>query len=156
MIRFGTMLASVLLATTAGGVNVDCDSEGGLVSPCPPEVASGRLVANFVAVPDALELAGNTVVAWAAANDPSIVLRAGGAPAGNIVFEPTGLGGHGMIEVRDFAGDDRHLVGSLGSERLADCTILWLGHFAPRRDGSLGDGSGQYLYTFGRAGGDGS
>ena len=61
-----------------------------------------------------------------------------------------------MIGVRDFAGDDRHLVGSLGGERLADCTILWLGHFAPGRDGSLGDGSGQYLYTFGRAGGDGS
>lgn len=150
---------TILAVTVSAGLGpggLDCSPEDGLVSPCPPEVASGRLVANFVAVPEFLQLAGDQVVAWSAANDPSIVLDAGGSPAANIVFDPEGLGGHGMLAVNDFAGDNRHLVGSLGGERLGDCTILWLGHFAPGRDGTLGDASGQYLYAFGRAGGDGS
>ena len=124
--------------------------------PCPPETTSGRLVANFVAVEETLELDGTDVIRWEAANDPGISLVGGGSPAGNISFDAAGLGGHGMLVVNDWSGDNRYLRGSLGGELLTDATIFWLGHFAPGRDGSLGDGSGQYVYTFGRSGFDGS
>ena len=151
------VFVSVLAVASISAADVfDCTPEDDLVSACPPEVASGRLVANFVAVPETLLLEGSNVLRWSAANDSSIALVGGGSPASNISFDADGLGGHGVLVVNDFTGDNRYLRGSLGGELLADATVFWLGHFAPGRDGSLGDGSGQYVYCFGRAGVDGS
>ena len=152
-IACGFLLASTG-ATYSG--DLDCTPQGGLVSPCPPEVPTGQLVANFVAVAETLELDGTDVISWEAANDPSIKLFGGGSPASNISFDPTGLGGHGVLVVNDWSGDNRYLRGSLGGELLTDATIFWLGYFDPGRDGSVGDSSGQYVYTFGRSGSEGS
>lgn len=158
--NYASMTCGFVLAATATAYasELDCTPQGDLVSPCPPEVTSGRLVANFVAVPETLEfLAKSTAVThWQAANDSQISLVGGGSPASNISFDPTGLGGHGVLVVNDWSGDNRFLRGSLGGELLNDATVFWLGYFDPGRDGSLGDGSGQYVYTFGRSGSDGS
>ena len=155
----GSVLAGCLLATAASCAAVgdfDCTPDDDLVSACPPEVASGRLVANFVTDQETLVLDGMNVISWQAANNPAITLVGGGAPASNITFDADGLGGHGVLVVNDRTGDNRYLRGSLGGELLTDATIFWIGHFAPERDGSLGDGSGQYVYTFGRSGSAGS
>ena len=158
--KFTSMTCGLVFAATASAYSseLDCASQGGLVSPCPPEVTSGRLVANFVAVPETLEfLAKSTMVThWGAANDSQISLVAGGAPQENITFDPAGLGGHGVLVVNDWTGDNRFLRGSLGGELLNNATIFWLGYFDPGRDGTLGDSSGQYVYSFGRSGVDGS
>ncbi|WP_425395332.1 hypothetical protein [Aeoliella sp.] len=122
-----------------------------------PAVTSGNLVAHFEATPGSLTLDGaDNVLAWQAKNNPAINLAVGGTddPA-NIRFNPTGMGPLGTIEVNDFSGDNRYLRGSLGSD-LNGATIFWVGYYQPGRDGSLGDGSGQYAYSLGRAGGQGA
>ncbi|MGE4602540.1 MAG: hypothetical protein AAEJ65_06520, partial [Planctomycetota bacterium] len=78
-------------------------------------------------------------------------LTAAGSPSSNITFDPDELGGHGSLVVNDYSGDNRYLRGSLGGVTLSNATIFWLGYFDPGRDGSLGDGSGQYIYSFGKS-----
>lgn len=118
-----------------------------------PEVSSATLIANFTTDdPTTMELgASNEVLVWRAANNAALVLTAEGSPASNITFDATELGRHGSLVVNDFSGDNRSLRGSLGGLSLTNATIFWVGYFEPGRDGSLGDGSGQYIYTFGKA-----
>ena len=158
MINGGFLAACALPAVAAviAPGDFDCTPEDGFVSGCPPEVASGRLVANFVADAETLILDGTDVLGWRAANNPALTLVGGGAPVNNITFDADGLGGHGVLVVNDRSGENRHLRGSLGGELLTNATIFWVGHFAPGRAGSLDDGSGQYIYTFGRSGAAGS
>ena len=122
-----------------------------------PEVGSGTLVANFTCDPATMELgAANDLLSWRAANDDGLVLVAEGSPSSNIIFDPKELGGLGSLVVNDYSGQNRRLEGSLGGVSLANATIFWVGYFSPGRDGSLGDGSGQYIYSLGTDGPAGS
>ena len=122
-----------------------------------PNVESGTLVANFVCDPETMDLGPqSTLQAWRAANDDRLVLVAEGAPESNIVFDPDELGGLGSLVVNDRSGENRRLEGSLGGVSLANATIFWVGYFSPGRDGSLGDASGQYVYSLGIDGPEGS
>ena len=148
------MSARMMMATILNGI-LACS----LLSQELPDVESGELVAHFVAQEEYLELTGvDQVLSWTATNDKTIALMAGGSnDPGNIRFESTALGGLGALIVRDYSGDDRHMRGSLNlSEPLSAATIFWLGKYQPGADGSLGDGSGQYAYSLGRAGSQGS
>ena len=122
-----------------------------------PEVDSGTLVANFTCDPATMELGpGNSLLSWRALNDDSLLLVAEGAPESNIVFDPSELGGLGSLVVDDRSGENRRLEGTLGGVSLTNATIFWVGYFSPGRDGSLGDGSGQYIYSLGIDGPGGS
>lgn len=124
-----------------------------------PVVNSADLVAHFVADPTYLDLdASNNVIRWTSTNDPTIQLDAGGtANPENIVYDPSGLGGEGTLVVRDYAGQNRYLRGDLGyTSNLTDTTIFWLGNYHPGAGGSLGDAAGQYAYSLGSAGSQGS
>ena len=125
--HYTNLICGIVLATTATAYasELDCTPQGSLVSPCPPEVTSGRLVANFVAVPETLELLpkSTAVSHWQAANDSQISLVGGGSPASNISFDPDGLGGHGVLVVNDWSGDNRYLRGSLGGPNAAGIFI---------------------------------
>ncbi|MCH2161233.1 MAG: hypothetical protein MK085_05095 [Phycisphaerales bacterium] len=98
----------------------------------------------------------NDLLEWRAANNDSLVLVAEGAPSSNIIFDPKELGGLGSLVVNDYSGQNRRLEGSLGGVELSNATIFWVGYFSPGRDGSLGDGSGQYIYSMGIDGAAGS
>ena len=128
-----------------------------------PPVTSGTLVAQFDADPLYLSLDGGgaDVASWTAANDNSIVLSRTGAAASNsnILFDANELAGGGAVVVNDFLVDGTHdnlvLQGAIPGTRTAS-TVFFLGYFSPGRDGSLGDGSGQYLYSYGASGGAGT
>ena len=110
-----------------------------------PSVKSAELIAHFVAQPDSLTLGeANEVLAWAAVNDPAIVLTTAGTDdPGNIVYEASALGGLGSLIVRDYAGDNRYMRGSLNQQSdLDNVTIFWLGKYEP--------GSGWVVDRFGR------
>ncbi len=125
----------------------------------PPSVTSGTLVAHFDADESFLSLdgSGTDVASWTAANDNSIVLsRTGTATSNaNISFDSSELGGNGAVVVNDFTGDNLVLQGAVPGTRTAS-TAFFLGYFSPGRDGSLGDGSGQYVYSYGTDGDDGT
>jgi hypothetical protein len=138
-----------------GGEILDCGIAGSPGSPCPPDISSATLVANFVTHADTLDLDGkNHVTRWRAANNPDIVLEGIGTPESNIKFDQDELGGLGSL-VANATGAQRYLRASLGSG-LSDATIFWVGYFLPGRDGSLDDSSGQYLYSLGADGAGGS
>ena len=91
----------------------------------------------------------NAVTAWRANNDSSIELTASGTGAAtNLLYVAAELNGNGGIKVNDFSGDTLALAGTLGDIDLVESTIFWLGYYAPERDGSTGDGSGQYAYNY--------
>jgi len=124
-----------------------------------PAVGSADLIAHFSLDPSTLSLdASNNVLSWTALNDSGITLSAGGTNTpDSITYNAAALGGAGSLVVRDYAGNDRHLRGSLNlASPLTDATIFWLGHYEPGADGSVGDGSGQYAYSLGPAGSQGS
>ncbi len=141
----GLMVATIALLLTA-------NAEATL-----PTVGSANLVAHFQANEASLGLdASGNVLSWTAENNAGITLEVGGSnDPDNIRFNPSGLGSLGAIEVRDYSGDNRYLRGSLGTG-LNGATIFWVGYYDPGRDGSLGDGSGQYAYSIGRALGQGT
>lgn len=129
----------------------------------PPTVGSGTLVAQFQADPAwlALDGAGADVASWTAVNDSAIVLSRTGSAASNsnISFDPAEMNGNGAVVVNDFLVDGTHdnlvLQGALPGTRTAS-TVYFLGYFSPGRDGSLTDGSGQYVYSYGVDAADGS
>ncbi len=124
-----------------------------------PAVTSGTLVAQFDPDPAYLSLdgSGTDVASWTAANDNSIVLSRTGTAVSNsnISFDASELGGNGAVVVNDFSGDNLVLQGAVPGTRTAS-TAFFLGYFSPGRDGSLGDGSGQYVYSYGTDGDDGT
>ncbi len=124
-----------------------------------PAVTSGTLVAQFDPDPTYLSLdgSGTDVASWTAANDNSIVLSRTGTAASNsnISFDASELGGNGAVVVNDFTGDNLVLQGSVPGTRTAS-TVFFLGYFSPGRDGSLTDGSGQYVYSYAVDGPSGS
>ncbi len=132
---------------------------GRSVIAAPPAVTSGTLLAHFDADASFLSLdgGGTDVASWTAANDNSIVLsRTGTATSNsNISFDSSELGGSGAVVVNDFSGDNLVLQGAVPGTRTAT-TAFFLGYFSPGRDGSLGDGSGQYLYSYSASGGEGT
>jgi predicted RNA-binding protein len=116
-----------------------------------PEVSSGALAVHFVADPSTMDVdpSNNAVTAWRASNNPSIELTASGIGAAtNLLYDAGDLHGHGGIQVNDFSGETMGLEGSIGDLDLVESTIFWLGYYAPERDGSTGDGSGQYAYNY--------
>ena len=123
-----------------------------------PNVSSGQLIAHFTAESSYMTFgAGSSVSSWTAANNAAITLNAGGTnDPNNIVFDSSGMGGLGTVVVNDFSGDNRYLQGSLGHSFSSGSTIFWTGFYDPGRGGSLGDGAGQYAYSLGRAGSQGS
>ena len=123
-----------------------------------PPVGSAELVAHFRSDAASLNLgAGNSVLGWTAANDSSITLNVGGTnDPGNIAFDASGMGGLGTINVNDFSGDNRYLKGSLGRGLSNGASIFWTGFYSPGRNGSLSDSAGQYAYSLGAAGSQGS
>jgi predicted RNA-binding protein len=116
-----------------------------------PEVSSGALAAHFVADPSTMDVdpANNAVTAWRASNNAAINLTASGTGAAtNLLYDAGDLNGHGAIQVNDFSGDTLALVGTIGNIDLVESTIFWLGYYAPGRDGSTDDASGQYVYNY--------
>ena len=144
MVVFVTILFSLAARSSAGAL---------------PTVTSGTLVAQFQADAAYLTLDGNgtDVVSWEAANDMSIVLSRTGTAASfsNISFDSSDMGGNGAVVVNDFIGDNLVLQGAIDGNRTAS-TVFFLGYFSPERDGSEGDGLGQYIYSYGPAVGDGN
>ena len=65
------------------------------------------------------------------------------------------MGGNGAVLVNDFSGDNLVLQGAIPGTRTAS-TVFFLGYFDPGRGGSSGDGSGQYIYSYGADGPTGS
>jgi len=116
-----------------------------------PEVSSGALAAHFVADPSTMDIdpANNAVTAWRASNNLAINLTASGTGAAtNLLYDAGDLNGHGAIQVNDFTSETMGLSGSIGDLDLVESTIFWLGYYAPGRDGSTDDGSGQYAYNY--------
>ncbi|MCP4193680.1 MAG: hypothetical protein GY768_23965 [Planctomycetaceae bacterium] len=121
-----------------------------------PPVSSANLVAHFEASDATLELDElGQVLRWTANNDASFTLVANGTDPANIRFNGTEMKGLGTIEVNDFSGDNQTLRGPLPSG-LTAATIFWVGYYDPGRNGSLGSGSGQYVYSIGTSGSQGS
>ena len=122
-----------------------------------PNVGSANLVAHFQANTESLSLdSQGNVLSWTAQNDAGLTLTAGGTDdAANIRFDANGMGSLGTLEINDFSGDNRYLSGDLGTG-LNGSSIFWVGYYDPGRNGSLGDGSGQYAYSIGRAAGQGT
>lgn len=155
--------SSVLLSLAIGSAVIFSSPHASCWGASPPAVGSGTLVAQFEADPAWLSLDGSgaDVASWTAANDGAIVLsRTGAADSNsNITFDPSEMGGNGAVVVNDFqvAGvhDNLVLQGALPGTRTAT-TVYFLGYFAPGRDGSLSDGSGQYVYSYGVDGSDGT
>jgi hypothetical protein len=123
----------------------------------PPAVSSGTLVANFNSDPSTMDFVKGTndLTAWRAANNASIVLDGVGTQTENIAFDQDALDGHGALVVNDMSGQNRYLMGSIGNG-LSNATIFWVGHFNPGQNGSIGDGSGQYIYDLGADGANGT
>ena len=115
-----------------------------------PDVTSGTLAAHFLCDPATMDLdANNAVTAWRARNNSSIELTASGSgDATNILYDASDLNGQGGIRVNDFTSETMGLSGSIGDLDLVESTIFWLGYYAPGRDGSTDDGSGQYAYNY--------
>ena len=126
-----------------------------------PVVTSGSLVAHFEASPATVGVDANgNVLSWTASNDPAVMLSAFGSDPANIRYSPTaGFSGGPAIVVNDFApggvDDNQVLRGTIPGSHAA-VTIFWHGFYAPGRDGSLNDGAGQYAYSWGADGVDGS
>ena len=127
-----------------------------------PAVGSGTLVAQFKADASDLVLdgtSGTDVASWTAANDGSIVLtrnnNGDATDNDNLTFDASENGGKGAIVVNDFSGDIVALEGAMPGTRTVS-TVFFHGYFSPGRDGSLGDASGQYLYSYGADGADGT
>lgn len=121
-----------------------------------PSVGSGTLVAHFRASDAKVgrDVSGS-VTSWTADNNAAIVLTATGNSASNIVYNANGMNGAPEIVVNDPVSTNQYLTGAIPGTRTA-ATIFWLGYYSPGRNGSLGDGSGQYAYSYGADGADGS
>ena len=130
-----------------------------IVTAAPLPTLAG-LVAHFQASAENVSVGMNgDVESWTATNNNTIVLNRTGTAASNsnIQYNPTGMNGSPTIEVNDFTGDNLVLQGSLNvGGTLTQATWFWLGYFSPGRDGSLNDGSGQYIYSYGVDGADGT
>lgn len=124
----------------------------------PPPVSSGTLVANFASDISTMDFVEGTneVSAWRAKNNSGIALAGVGATTSNIIFDPTEVNGKGAVVVNDYSGQNRHLEGDLGGVSLTAATIFWHGYYSPGRDGSLSDSSGQYIYSLGADGANGT
>lgn len=122
-----------------------------------PSIGSGTLVAHFrVSNSSVARDSSGNVISWTADNNSGIVLNAAGTNnPGNITYSATGMNGAPEIVVNDFTNQNRYMTGAIGGTRTAT-TIFWLGFYQPGRGGSLGDGAGQYLYSYGADGADGS
>lgn len=122
-----------------------------------PVVGSGTMVAHFRASDAKVARDGSgNVTTWTADNNAAIVLTSTGPKPSNIAYSATGMNGAPEIVVNDFApNDNQFLTGAITGTRTAT-TIFWLGHYSPGRGGSLGDSAGQYVYSYGTNGADGS
>ena len=121
-----------------------------------PAVGSGSLVAHFrVSNSSVARDSNGFVTSWTADNNNSIVLNATGTTPGNIVYNSSGMSGAPVIEVNDLTNQNQYMVGGIPGV-LTATTIFWLGYYQPGRNGSLLDTAGQYVYSFGTPGGDGS
>lgn len=121
-----------------------------------PIVGSGTLVAHFRVSDSAVSRDGNGyVTSWTADNNPGIVLNAAGSTPSNIAYNAAGMNGAPVIEVNDFSNQNQYMTGALPGT-LTSTTIFWLGYYQPGRSGSLTDSAGQYVYSFGADGADGS
>lgn len=118
-----------------------------------PIVGSGTLVAHFRASDSSVARNGSGhVTSWTADNNPAIVLNAAGTNhPGNISYSATGMNGAPEIVVADLSTQDRYLTGAIPGTRTAT-TMFWLGFYS----GPTGLTSGQYVYSYGVDGSDGS
>lgn len=127
-----------------------------------PSVGSGSLVAHFQAGPNVEVDVDGTVNSWTAENDNAIVLTTIVHEGVNtITYDAAGMNGNPTVVVNDPADNKASLQGGIGlTADLTSATIFWLGYFSPGREFSggvsLGDGSGQYAYSLGADGADGS